>query len=375
MGEPVGLRARVPLAPLTTLGVGGEARWFVEVTQVEQLAEACAWASARGVPVTVLAGGSNVVVADAGVDGLVLHVAMRGIGVEPAGEGRVRVRVGAGEPWDPFVEAMVARGLAGLECLSGIPGTVGATPIQNVGAYGQEVARVIASVEVWDRETNQVARLSREACGFGYRTSRFKAADAGRFIVLGVTFVLEPGAPTVTYPDVVAWLSRAADAGPTPTLALVREAVLAIRRGKGMVLDPADPDTRSVGSFFTNPIVPEARLETLGEASGARVPTYPAGPGRVKVPAAWLLEQAGCARGYTGENPEARVGLSTKHTLALVNRGGATAAEVVAFAAHLVRRVDARFGVRLVPEPLFVGFDRSADLDLLRAAHDTTGHD
>ena len=350
MPDALRLRERVPLAPLTTLGVGGEARWFLEVSTVEQLAAGCRWAADRGMPVFILAGGSNVVVADAGFDGLVLHVAFRGLRFDEA-DGAVRVSAGAGEPWDALVATVVARGLAGVECLSGIPGTVGATPIQNVGAYGQEVAQVIESVEVWDRVSGQLARLPRADCGFGYRTSRFKGADAGRHVVIGVTFLLAAGGPTVTYPDLVAWLARTA--GDAPSLAQVRDAVLAIRRGKGMVLDPADPDTRSVGSFFTNPVVSDATVARLADITGAPVPAFPAGPGHRKVPAAWLLEQAGCGRGFGDD----RVGLSTKHTLAIVNRGGATAAEVVAFAADLGRRVMDRFGVRLVPEPLFVGFD------------------
>jgi UDP-N-acetylmuramate dehydrogenase len=342
------------MATLTTLGVGGPARWLVSVESAEDVRLAHAWARDRGVPVTVLAGGSNVVVADEGVDGLVLL--MRGRGVSQVDEGDdVLVTAQAGEPWDDFVAATVEQGLAGLECLSGIPGTVGGTPIQNVGAYGQEVSAVVERVTVFDRLTTSLQPLTADACAFGYRTSRFKTSDVARFILCDVTFRLRHAAPTLTYPDLARQVHDTVNGG-TPTLLDARAAVLAVRRRKGMVLDASDTDTRSVGSFFTNPVITQTAVDELARHTETEVPAYPAGPGRMKVPAAWLLERAGFTRGYGS----GAVGLSSKHTLAIINRGGATAGAVVAFAAGIKRRVADTFGVTLMPEPTFVGF-RGAD--------------
>lgn len=336
--------AAVPLAPRTTLGVGGPARWHSVARDADDVAAALRFCAAERAPLLVLGGGSNLVVADAGFDGLALEVAARGVRFADDG----RVVAAAGEPWDALVEACVARGLAGIECLSGIPGLVGGTPIQNVGAYGQEVAEVIEQVRAFDRARGEVVALDAAGCGFGYRQSRFKGADAGRFVVLEVALRLAPGgAPKVAYPDLVAALG----AGPA-TLAAVRAAVLAVRRSKGMVLDPADPDTRSCGSFFMNPVVDAALHATLRDDAGRPAPAHPAGPGLAKVPAAWLIERAGFAKGCA----RGAVGLSAKHPLALVNRGGATAREVVAFAREVQRGVERRFGVTLRVEPEFVGF-------------------
>ncbi len=346
--------ARVPLAPLCTLGVGGTARWLVRAGRVEEIEAADAWSRARGTPLLVLGGGSNLVVADQGWEGLVLHVCMTGMGC--IGD---RVRAGAGERWDVVVDAAVSRGLAGLECLSGIPGSAGGTPVQNVGAYGQEVAEVIEKVVVFDRSSAALREMSAVECGFGYRTSRFKTVDAGRFVICEVVFRLRAGgAPTVAYPD----LERALEGEGirAPGHADVRRGVLAVRRRKGMVLDPADPDTRSVGSFFTNPVVSAATYEGIGLGLGRPAPGYVV-PGGIKVPAAWLIEHAGFQKG----DVEGGAGISTKHPLAIINRGGATARDVVRLAARIKRGVAERFGVVLQPEPVFVGFGSDAEVEYL----------
>ncbi len=347
----------VALAPYCTLRLGGPARWFMRVETIEQLHTALAWSADRKFDPLVLGGGSNLVVADAGWPGLVLQLALRGIDYRADG-GEVRVTAAAGEPWDALVAATVERGLAGLECLSGIPGCVGGTPIQNVGAYGQEVAEVIESVTVLERRSGRVHRISGAECGFGYRQSRFKHADAGRFVVLEVAFLLRPGGePMLRYPDLVTELG-----GATPTLASTRAAVLAVRRRKGMVLDDTDPDTRSVGSFFMNPLVAAAEHALLRDDAGQPAPSFAASPGRLKVPAAWLIERAGFKKGHA----RGPVGISTKHPLAIVNRGGATARELVAFAREIQRAVVDRFGITLRAEPEFVGFGTDGDVAALR---------
>jgi len=351
-------QADVLLAPMTTLGVGGNARWFMRATTVEDVAAAHTWCEDSGAPLFVLGGGSNVVVADRGVDGLVLQVAIGGVDFHPRG-GRTVLRIGAGEPWDDVVAASVSRGLAGLECLSGIPGSAGGTPVQNVGAYGQEVSQTIADVTVLDRRSGGITVLSRAECGFAYRMSRFKREDAGRFIVCDVLFELSPGPPTVTYPDVVSHLERSGVVA--PALADVRDAVLSIRRRKGMVIDSSDSDTRSVGSFFMNPVVDADRHARLASAATGPVPGFVLGGGKVKIPAAWLIEQSGFARGYQS----GAVGVSSKHPLAIVNRGAATARDVLALAARIKRQVADRFGIWLRPEPAFIGFEDDADVTYL----------
>jgi UDP-N-acetylmuramate dehydrogenase len=358
------LREYVPLASLSTFGVGGAARWFTRIKDAADLADVLIWAEARGTPVFVLGGGSNLIVADEGFDGLVVHVGITGVDYEPAGADTL-VTAGAGESWDPLVAACVARELAGVECLSGIPGTVGGTPIQNVGAYGQDVARTIESVDVYDRRTHASRTITADRCGFAYRSSRFKGEDAGRFVVCAVRFRLRTGSPTVGYPDVRAELEQAG--ATSPTLRQVREAVIAVRRRKGMVLDPADVDTHSVGSFFMNPVIAVDHHARLSAAAGVDAPRFGAGDGRVKVPAAWLIEHAGFRRGYA----DGAVGISNKHTLALINRGGATARDVLRLALTIKRGVADRFGVLLRPEPNFVGFDANAALDELRTTETT----
>ena len=352
-------QADVPLAPLTTLGVGGRARWLVRAQTADQAAAAIKWSADQQVPLFVLGGGSNLVVSDEGFDGLVLQVAVAGLEFI-AERDRTIVRAGAGEPWDDVVSAAVSRGLAGLECLSGIPGTTGGTPIQNVGAYGQDVSRTITAVTVLDRATGATRVMAGTECGFGYRSSRFKGDDAGRFVVCDVTFSLAPGAPTLAYPDVIAELEGRGITA--PTVSDVREAVLAIRRRKGMVIDAADPDTRSVGSFFMNPVVDADHRGRLARARDAKIPGYELPDGRLKVPAAWLIEQSGFARGYSSGT----AGISSKHPLAIVNRGGATARDVLALAVQIKRQVADHFGVWLRPEPAFVGFEDDPDVAFLQ---------
>jgi UDP-N-acetylmuramate dehydrogenase len=374
-----GAREQVPLADYTTLRLGGPARRLVEAATDEQVVAAVRAADGSGEPLLVLGGGSNLVVADGGFPGTVVHIATGGVRLDGAGGSRAgpngqdaaELTVAAGEDWDAVVAACVGEGLAGLECLSGIPGYAGATPIQNVGAYGQEVAECIISVRVYDRERGAVTDVAGADCGFGYRTSAFKrsllaapapgepAAVTGRFVVLGVRFRL--ARDHLSTPVRYAELARAlgvSEGGRAP-LAAARSAVLDLRRGKGMVLDPDDPDTRSAGSFFLNPVLGPGHFAAVERAAlavvgpGARVPRYPAGDGAVKVPAAWLIEQAGFRKGYPAAGTGARI--STKHTLALVNPGGATAASLLALASEIRDGVREAFGVELASEPVLVG--------------------
>jgi len=341
----------VPLAPHCTMEVGGPARFFLEVREDDEVLEANEWARRHGVPLRVLGGGSNVVVADEGVHALVVKLASRGISIEETA-GAVEVTAAAGEPWDDLVRASVERGWAGLECLSGIPGLVGATPIQNVGAYGQEVSETITAVRCLDRARATTVTLSRAQCGFAYRDSAFKSGDPERHVVLGVTYRLRPGgAPTVRYADVEQRL--AAGGVRAPTLADVRASVLEVRREKSMVLDTGDPNRRSCGSFFVNPVLAREEAERVAARAGAgeAMPRWPELDGRVKLSAAWLIERAGFRRGLT----DGRVGLSTRHSLAIVCHEGARAADVAAFARRLRQGVEERFGVRLATEPVFWG--------------------
>lgn len=345
------LQENVPLAPQTTLQVGGSARFFVEANSPQAVQEAIAFASSRQLEVFVLGGGSNLLVADAGWPGLVLKVAIPGIEQRDGGDRKVLFEVGAGELWDGFVARSVAANCAGIECLSGIPGSVGGTPVQNVGAYGQEVSDTIESVQVFDLRDNQVRELCAEACGFGYRTSIFNSSERGRFVVLRVTYALiSGGTPRLEYAD----LKRHFEGKPAPTLADVREAVRQIRARKGMLIVPGDPDSRSAGSFFKNPVLSEEqhqRLQHRAVAKGLTLPSYPALERSRKVSAAWLVEQAGFARGYS----LGHAGISNKHALALVNRGGATAAEILALKDQIQKRVEELWGIQLQAEPVFVG--------------------
>jgi UDP-N-acetylmuramate dehydrogenase len=343
-----------PLSELTTLRVGGPAHRLLEAEAEAEIVEAVRAADEAGEAVLVLGQGSNLLVADAGFEGTVVRVASRGIRAERARE-MARLEVAAGEPWDELVARCVADGLSGLECLSGIPGLTGATPIQNVGAYGQEVAQMLVSVRAYDRQAAAGVELRADQCGFGYRSSAFKGAS--RFVVLGVSFELErsPHAQPIRYPELARTLG--CGVGERVPLQTVRDAVLGLRRSKGMVLDPDDPDSVSAGSFFLNPLLTAGEAaelerrarERLGE--GAAVPAWPEGEDRVKVSAAWLIQQAGFGPGYGN----GRAGISTRHTLALVNRGGATAAELVELARKLRDGVREVFGVTLTPEPRLVG--------------------
>jgi UDP-N-acetylmuramate dehydrogenase len=342
---------------LTTIGIGGPARHFIRTTTVDEIREALSWAG-RDLPVFILGGGSNLLISDAGFPGLVIHVDLRTMVVESE-DRYATVKVAAGEPWDSFVEIAARNGWAGIECLSGIPGSTGATPIQNVGAYGQEVAGCIDHVTAYDVAAAAFRKLSAVDCAFSYRMSRFKRSEAGRFVICDVTFRLRPGPPTVTYPDIVGYLAEAGVS--SPNVGDARNAVIAVRRRKGMVIDPVDPDTRSVGSFFMNPVVPRADLDRVGAVAGTQPPAYPADAGCVKLSAAWLIERSGFRRGDGHGN----AGISTKHTLAIVNRGDATARDVLRLAARIKRGVLDRFDVNLRPEPIFVGFSRHGDLDFL----------
>lgn len=356
-------RPELDLAAHTTLRLGGPAREFVRAGTEQELIEAVSSADADGVPVLVLGGGSNLVVADEGFEGRVVLVETRGIesdadaadaadAAEAATCGGAMVTVAAGEDWDSFVAHAVQRGWVGIEALSGIPGRVGATPIQNVGAYGQEVSQTIAQVRVWDRQLRDIRTFAAADCDFGYRHSRFKA-DPGRHVVLAVTFQLPVGTlgARIGYAELGRTLG--VELGERAPLADVRSAVLGLRAGKGMVLDPADHDTWSAGSFFTNPIVEADRVPE--GAPSWPMPEPGDHAGLVKTSAAWLIDHAGYGKGYGLDLRGGRVSLSTKHTLALTNRGGASTADLLALAREVRDGVEARYRIRLVNEPVLLG--------------------
>jgi UDP-N-acetylmuramate dehydrogenase len=335
------------LSDHTTLRLGGPARSWVRATTEAELVRAVQACDEAGEPVLVLAGGSNVVVADEGFEGTVVEVATTGVAADHEGDdptcGGVVVTVAAGEGWDTFVAHAVANHWLGVEALSGIPGSVGATPIQNVGAYGQEVSQTVASVRVWDRRLRGMRTFAAADCGFGYRTSRFKK-DPDRHVVLSVTFQLpqgEQGAP-IAYAELARTLG--VEPGTRCPTADIRQAVLELRRSKGMVLDPDDHDTWSAGSFFTNPVIP-------ADAVPDGAPAWPQPDGLVKTSAAWLIERAGFGKGYG----DGAARLSTKHTLALTNRGGASTADLLRLAREVRDGVAASFGISLVNEPVLVG--------------------
>ncbi|MGH3347832.1 MAG: UDP-N-acetylmuramate dehydrogenase [Nocardioides sp.] len=333
----------------TTLRLGGPARSWVTATSEAELVGAVSVADDAGDPLLVLGGGSNLVVADAGFGGTVVEVATHGVTADAddpddlACLGAVTVKVAAGENWDDFVAHAVQQGWVGVEALAGIPGLVGATPIQNVGAYGQEVSQTVAQVRTWDRGEGALRTFTAAECGFGYRTSRFKQ-EPGRYVVLDVTFLFKQG--TLGAPVGYAELARAlgVELGERVPIADVRDAVLGLRRGKGMVLDPADHDTWSAGSFFTNPVID-------ADAVPEGAPAWPQPDGRVKTSAAWLIERAGFGKGYGAGAAR----LSSKHTLAITNRGEATTVELLELARELRDGVRDRFGIVLVSEPVLVG--------------------
>jgi len=341
------IQQNVPLAPFTTFGIGGPARWFIEAGSEPEVVDAVTFARERALPLFVLGGGSNLLVSDAGFSGVVLRIALKGI--ESAENKRFRnYQAAAGEDWDQFVSRAVGDNCAGIECLAGIPGTIGATPVQNVGAYGQEVSETIENVRVLDLESLAFHEMSAVDCSFTYRTSIFNSTAKGRCLVTRVDFRLNPGgAANLRYAD----LKNAFSTESQPSLLEVAAAVRKIRQAKGMLLVEDDPDCRSAGSFFKNPIVFEDMLPDLTARLGARPPIYPAGEGKVKLPAAWLIERAGFPKGFR----LGRAGISSRHTLALVNLGGAQAAEILALRDLIVSRVG-RLGVLLEMEPVLLGF-------------------
>ncbi len=331
--------------------MGGSAEYFARVDHETELAEALAWAKERALEVHVLGGGSNIVVADSGVPGLVIDMALRGVRIQNQGAA-VEVRAAAGEPWDDFVAAMVSRGYQGLECLSGIPGRVGATPIQNVGAYGQEVSETITRVVALDTIKSAVCSFSAEECQFAYRDSWFKSREPGRYIVTEVSFRLGLDTPpALRYAELERHFQQSGNS--SPSLTELRNAVLQLRRAKSMVLEASDPNCRSCGSFFVNPVLTAQQFSLfLERAAGiTHPPQFPQADGRVKLSAGWLIEQAGLPRGTR----DGAVGLSTKHALALVAHAGANAAAVKRFAARVQLAVLERFGVQLEPEPVSWG--------------------
>jgi len=349
------IRENKPLAALTTFEVGGPARYFVRIACEEGAATALAFAGERGLETLVIGGGSNVLISDEGFPGLVILNRMTGLTVEEEG-GTVLVTVGAGEDWQEFVDLCVARGWQGIECLAGIPGTVGASPIQNIGAYGQEVSQVIARVRCLEIATGKSVTFETEDCSFRYRESIFNTREAGRFLVTSVTFRLaRGGAPVVQYRELAERLSGIS----TPTPADVRDAVIVIRAGKGVLVRTGYESFRSAGSFFKNPVVSRARFDRiealLAGKGGAANWAWPLPGGDVKVSAAYLIQSSGFERGHHRGN----VGISPHHTLILINRGGATAREIVDFAAEVQRRVLDRFGVTLMSEARLIGFGSS----------------
>lgn len=346
------IRENVPLAPMTTLKIGGAARFFVSAKSESEIVEAIEFARARSLEIFVLGGGSNILIADEGFDGLVLQIALKGVSFFQEADKTVYVAASAGEDWDEFVRLCVEKNLAGIECLSGIPGFVGGTPVQNVGAYGQEVSETIVAVRCFDRKNNQILELTDAECGFAYRTSIFNTVEKNRYIVLLVTYALKyAGEPKIIYKDL-----RNFFGDKKPSLAETRAAVLRIRAEKSMVINANDPNSRSAGSFFKNPIVTNEKFAELtknARLSGIEeVPKFFVDAQSVKIPAAWLIEKSGFQKGFR----RGKVGLSTRHTLAIVNLGGASAADVLDLKNEIQDKVRENFDVSLVPEPIFVGF-------------------
>jgi UDP-N-acetylmuramate dehydrogenase len=344
----------IPLAPLTTFQVGGPARYFVDAHSEHEVSEAVAYASARKLPLFVLGGGSNLLVSDNGWSGLVLKVSMAGVEFEGDRQKMV-FHAGAGENWDELVALAVSKNCGGIECLSGIPGTVGGTPVQNVGAYGQEVSETITRVRALEIATGKAVDLTNADCGFSYRSSIFNTTRRGQYIVLEVSYLLHrDGGPRIEYADLKKFFAASSE---NPALQQVRDAVRSIRQSKAMLLVSGDEDCRSAGSFFKNPIVSAAeaeRVQALAEklTPGKTLPRYPAADGQVKLAAAWLVEQSGFSKGYS----LGPVGISRKHTLAIVNRGGATAKDIVSLKDEIQKKVFDVWGLTLHPEPVFVGF-------------------
>lgn len=350
------LQTNQPLAPHTAIQLGGLARYFAACSTLEEVHYALGWAAGENLPVQVLGGGSNVLFADEGFGGLVLKVGLSGLHFAEAAEGGVLVEAAAGQSWDGLVGECVRRGLAGVECLSGIPGLVGATPIQNVGAYGQEVKDTIVEVRGLDRQSLASVVWTNGECGFAYRQSRFKGADKDRYLITQVSYRLAPeGAPQIRYPELRRQLEGTGELGRgQAALEAVREGVLQLRRSKSMVLDPQDPDARSVGSFFLNPVLSETEFAAFKARLGeGQPPSFSTAEG-IKVPAAWLVEQSGFPKGFR----RGGAGVSTKHTLALVNCGGTTR-QVLELAEEIRGQVYSRFGLTLEIEPVVVPWNPS----------------
>jgi UDP-N-acetylmuramate dehydrogenase len=354
-GSTISIRENVLLAPYTTLGIGGPARYFISVKREEHIPEALDFASKCGCPVFIFGSGSNVVVSDSGFPGVIIKIEITGVN---SFDDEHMISIAAGEEWDSLVQRCVGLNLAGIECLSGIPGTVGAAPVQNIGAYGEEASDVILSVRVFDRESQDVLELSAADCRFGYRSSIFNTSEAGRYIILKVSLGLRvDGAPRIHYPDLQLRFGKRSR---PPSLREVRDAVLQIRESKAMVLREGDPDSKSVGSFFKNPILDNAAAANADDKAhvcgllgiSEKIPSFHIAEGKEKLPAAWLIERAGFTKGLIRGN----AAISSKHTLALINRGGASAKDILDLMHLIQKRVYELFGVELQPEPTFVGF-------------------
>jgi len=342
----------VSLSEFTTFKIGGRAGFFASAESEIEVVEALQFANKNNLNVFILGGGSNVLIADEGFDGLVLQIALKGISISKGKDKTVRVAAQAGEDWDEFVKLCVEKNLHGVECLSGIPGFIGGTPVQNVGAYGQEVSETIQSVRCFDRKNEKIAELTKAECDFAYRTSLFNTTEKNRYIVLAVTFALKAsGEPKIIYRDLQNYFGDR-----KPNLKETREAVIKIRSEKSMVINPQDPNSQSAGSFFKNPIVTKEKfieIEKFANLSGIEtVPFYKVDNNTVKIPAAWLIEKSGFHKGFQ----KGTVGLSTKHTLAIVNLGNAKAADVLALKDEIQSKVKSCFRVELKPEPVFIGF-------------------
>ncbi|MEP7214241.1 MAG: UDP-N-acetylmuramate dehydrogenase [Acidobacteriota bacterium] len=342
------IRENVPLAPMTTLKIGGPARFFALAETEQHVVDAFRFADENKLAFFVLGGGSNILVSDNGFDGLVIQIGLKGVALEDR-DGVAILTAGAGEDWEGIVALAVDRNLAGFECLGGIPGSAGGTPVQNVGAYGQEVSESIVSVRCFDRTNSATVELANADCGFSYRRSIFNSTERGRYVVLSVTYkLIRNGPPKIAYKDLIETFK-----GREPSLAEAREAVLKIRRSKSMVIDAADPNSRSAGSFFKNPIVDLAAIREIKSITGTgNIPSFPVSETTAKVPAAWLIENSGFGKGFRLGN----AGLSANHSLALVNFGGASAAEMIKLKELIQSRVEEKFGICLEPEPIFVGF-------------------
>lgn len=342
------IQQNVGLAEYTTFKIGGRARFFVEARDESEIFRAVEFAEEHSLNIFVLGGGSNVLIADRGFDGLVIKIALGGIKLTVKDSETVFLTACAGEDWDELVAFSTKKNLQGFECLSGIPGLVGGTPVQNVGAYGQEISETIVSVRVFDRASGKIFDMTDRDCGFAYRASVFNTTHKNQFIVLTVTFALKTnGKPKIVYKDLQEYFGDK-----KPTLAETRKAVLEIRSAKSMVIDGEDVNSRSAGSFFKNPILKREKLAEISEKLGCAIPNYTVDENTVKIPAAWLIERAGFNKGYQKEN----VGISTRHTLAIVNLGNASACDVIALKNDIQEKVREYFDIMMTPEPVFIGF-------------------